>query len=682
MVADEDDARGSRGAKLIGYTALLARYSIEVPKPRCQSFVGTQRTTHETELGRVETWTKQALLDSSDVGHLIFAVKREDIDLVVLAKIFEHVDPAELCAAIGAKPSSMYLRRLWFFYEFLTGRRLELPDSTSTAGYADVLPVAEYYTRPTPVKLARYRVNNNLLGNSGWCPIIRKTKTLQEFEGKRLNDRANSAVQKMNPADLARAVSYLHTKETHASFELEKESPSDRAERFVKTLLDKSTQGHGRPWWDEARYAELYNELTSPKFPTGGYREEDVWIGEQPRLDRPETIDWVGTSWEDVRDLMDAHASAWQMHQLKERKQAVDGAIVVDEKPYDFRASCGDPFVDFLFAGCLSFGFVYVHPLPDCNGRIHRLMLQHVLGSMQFTPVGVPIPISAAILSDRFGYSAALEAHSRRVLSFVDYKTFSDDEGAKVKVPRDATIYYRYIDLTPQLEALCGWFEKAVTEELVGELRIIRFFDRAKEAMRAVVDMPDKLERLFLSLAFHNFKRGDGFIVGASKRRKHFAALDAEDFSGLQQALQDSWDETGSSDGAGVWWKSEDLTEEQTLWFAYRYGVKIQVEEVGPGQFKAKIIGRFDGLPVLALETSLLHVEVERRAALEAAWVLANEAALAQVRDWHLQRGDWNAVARMLAPRGSQLEDLATRAQRQLALEGKFHRHLLGPDEQ
>lgn len=70
-----------------------------------------------------------------------------------------------------------------------------------------------------------------------------------------------------------------------------------------------------------------------------------------------------------------------------------------------------------------------------------------------------------------------------------------------------------------QLEALCGWFEKAVTEELVGELRIIRFFDRAKEAMRGVVDMPDKLERLFLKLAFHNFERGDGFVVGASKQK-------------------------------------------------------------------------------------------------------------------------------------------------------------------
>lgn len=681
-VANENDAGAPGGPEPIGYTALLARYSIEVARPRCQSYIGTQRATRETEVGRVETWTKQALLDESDVGHLLFVVKREDIDLLVLTKVFEHVDPAELCAAIGAKPTSMYLRRLWFFWEFLTGRALALPDSTSTTGYTDVLPTAEYYTRPAPLKLARYRVNNNLLGNSGWCPIVRKTKKLEDFETKRLNDRASSAVQQMNPADLARAIGYLHTKETHASFELEEESPSDRANRFAKALFDKSTQGRGTPWWNEARYAELYNELASPKFSTGGYRNEEVWIGQQPRLDRPAKIDWVGANWEDVRDLMDSHASAWQRHQLKELKQAVDGATIVDGKPYEFQASCGDPFVDFLFAGCLSFGFVYIHPLLDCNGRIHRLMLQHILGSMRFTPAGVPIPISAAILNDRFGYVAALEAHSKRVLRFVNYETFSDDEGTKVKVPREATPYYRYIDMTSQLEALCGWFETGITKELVDELRIIRFFDRAKDAMREVVAMPDKLERQFLSLAFHNFERGNGFIVGASKRKKLFGALDAEDFRGLQQALRDSWDETGSDDGGGLRWKAEDLTEEQTLWFAYRHGVTIEVDEVGPGQFKAKVIRRLDGFPVLTIEMSALHVEAEWRTALESAWALANEAALTQVRELRVQLGDWNAVARSLAPRGSQLEDLATRAERQLALEGKFHRRLLGPNEQ
>lgn len=550
-MAEENTARPARREARIGYTALIARYAIEVPEPRCQSYIGTQRTTEKTELGREEIWTKQALIDDSDVGHLIFVVKREDLDLVVLARIFEHVDPDELCAAIGAKPNSTYLRRLWFFYEFVTGRALGLPDSSSTAGYADVLPIAEYYTRPDPKKLSRYRVNDNLLGNRGWCPIVRKTEKLQEFETKKLNELADAAVQKMNPTDLARAIRYLNTKETHASFELEREEPSDRAERFVKALLDKNTQGAGDTWWYEARYAELCNELTSPKFPTGGYREEDVWVGEQPRLDRPEKVSWVGASWEDVRNLMGWHALAWQMHHMKALKQPVAGALVVDGKPYAFQASCGDPFVDFLFAGCLSFGFVYIHPLPDCNGRIHRLMLQHVLASMRFTPLGVPIPISAAILNDRFGYDAALEAHSRRVLHFVGHETFSDDEGAKVKVPREATIYYRYIDMTPQLEALCGWFEEGVKKELVDELRILRFFDRAKAVMREVVDMPDKHERLFLTLAFHNFQRGEGFTVGASKRKRHFSMLEDQDFKDLQESLQDGWDETGSNDEAG-----------------------------------------------------------------------------------------------------------------------------------
>jgi Fic family protein len=39
-------------------------------------------------------------------------------------------------------------------------------------------------------------------------------------------------------------------------------------------------------------------------------------------------------------------------------------------------------------AAATAFGFVYVHPFQDGNGRIHRCLVHHVLAERKFTPPG------------------------------------------------------------------------------------------------------------------------------------------------------------------------------------------------------------------------------------------------------------------------------------------------------
>ena len=48
-------------------------------------------------------------------------------------------------------------------------------------------------------------------------------------------------------------------------------------------------------------------------------------------------------------------------------------------------------------ASALAFGFVYIHPCADGNGRLHRYLLHHVLARRGFNPPGVAFP-SATIL--------------------------------------------------------------------------------------------------------------------------------------------------------------------------------------------------------------------------------------------------------------------------------------------
>ena len=67
-------------------------------------------------------------------------------------------------------------------------------------------------------------------------------------------------------------------------------------------------------------------------------------------------------------------------------------------------------------AAALAFGFVYVHPFEDGNGRLHRYLIHHVLAERGFNPPGMVFPVSAAILDRIVDYRKILETYSARLL--------------------------------------------------------------------------------------------------------------------------------------------------------------------------------------------------------------------------------------------------------------------------
>src|SRR5690606_4093724 len=67
-------------------------------------------------------------------------------------------------------------------------------------------------------------------------------------------------------------------------------------------------------------------------------------------------------------------------------------------------------------AAAIAFGFVYLHPMSDGNGRIHRFLINDTLLRDQAIPAGVILPVSATITSVRefgHGYDRVLEVFSR-----------------------------------------------------------------------------------------------------------------------------------------------------------------------------------------------------------------------------------------------------------------------------
>ncbi|MEY4512112.1 MAG: hypothetical protein RLZZ450_4234 [Pseudomonadota bacterium] len=523
----------------VGYVAVIERLGLSVPLPRRTSSIGPgARVRQPTAEGVHESFPEQFAREDI-VDHLVFALKYDGVDLLVLRSVFETIGPDQLTRAIEKSPTSAYLRRLWFFYEWLLGDQLAIAD-VAGGPYVDALDQDDYVTRQGE-KIRRHRVNFNLLGaSSDWCPVVRRTEELRKYEKAEVNQLAQSVVNDLSPNDLQRAIRYLYTKETRASFEIERATPSDRMERFVEALFSR-TEGPGPLWWDENELINIASIIISdPRFAPKSTRTSEVRVSEQRLISGHERVHYIAPRHKDIKHLMTAFVAAWRSHHLVPMQRAAPGAIVgSDGRPYAVRASTGDPFVDFVIAGCLSFGFVYLHPFEDGNGRLHRLILHRVLAVAGFTPREVLIPTSAAILHDPHGYDVALEDFSKRVMPFVEYAI--DPGDGSMQVRNDTVHLYRYPDLTLQVESLFRWFEAAVKTELVEELQVLRAMDAAKASMRALVELPDQREDLFLRLVVQSQREGRGFTVSKAKREKLFAELTDEEVRRLEASIESAF---------------------------------------------------------------------------------------------------------------------------------------------
>src|SRR4030042_5497200 len=138
-------------------------------------------------------------------------------------------------------------------------------------------------------------------------------------------------------------------------------------------------------------------------------------------------------------------------------------------------------------AAAITYGVVFLHPFEDGNGRIHRFLIHNILARRGFTPEGVMFPISASMLKNPADYDASLEAFSRHLMALVEYSL--DEEGC-MTVHNDTAMWYCYIDMTPQAEALFHFIDQTIDKELPSELAFLANYDKHKKAIQQTEDMP------------------------------------------------------------------------------------------------------------------------------------------------------------------------------------------------
>ena len=114
------------------------------------------------------------------MGHLTFALKYEGINLLFFKKFFEKVPTEEITTLILSENTGKYIRKIWFLYEWLMQSVLPISD-LSIKGYELLVDEKLQFANEKSINSSRHRIKNNLPGTINFCPLIHKTKILENF---------------------------------------------------------------------------------------------------------------------------------------------------------------------------------------------------------------------------------------------------------------------------------------------------------------------------------------------------------------------------------------------------------------------------------------------------------------------------------------------------------------------
>ena len=488
--------------RLAGWAALVQTFGILAPVRRPSAVSGQHVKASRREERGWNVFDKRYWPGESFGDQLGFALRHEDLDLLVLKRLFEAVPRDTVTAFVRSAPTGATNRRAWFFYEFLTGRTLDIPDAE--ASFTDLLDDRLYFTA-APRLSRRHKVRDNLLGTAAFCPVIRKTPALIEFGVRTLGTKANEVIGRTRANVVARAASFLLLADSRASFEIEGEKPPrGRLERWGRAVLQA---GKNPLTLDEI--VRLHTVLIEDtRFTSAGLRPDGIFLGERDHEGDP-LPEFIGARPEDLQPLM-------------------QGMIAANERMREGELD------SVLQAAATAFGFVYVHPFQDGNGRLHRCLIHHVLAERKFTPPGMVFPVSPVMLDRIDTYRDTLRAHSGPLMNFIEWRPTPE---RNVEVLNDTADLYRYFDCTEAAEFLYACVARAIDKDLPQEIDFLRRNDEAMRRVMNMVEMPDRMaENLVRFIRLNEGK------LGHKRREGEFEKLTDDEVASVETIVREAFE--------------------------------------------------------------------------------------------------------------------------------------------
>ncbi len=502
MPAHVSEIAGERtpaAARPAGYAALVAAFGLQVPAPDMLLAIGAKHTMRQE--GRWRILTPRYQPGDTISAHLDFALRHEGVDLGILNALFTVMPKGTIEEWVRSEPTGQHARRVWFFYEWLTGQKLALPDAPKAPYVGALDEKHQFAVRGETV--TRYRIRNNLPGTSDFCPLIRRTDHLTAITGTALADEARRVVQRIAPDLLARAAAFLLLEDSKASYVIEGERPpQDRIQRWGQAIGEAGQ--HPLTTDELLRLQRIV--IGKARFMHFGWRTEGGFVGKRDRETNAPIPDHISARHEDIARL-------------------IDGLIAYAERVER------DGFDPVVAAAAVAFGFIFIHPFEDGNGRIHRWLVHHILSRSGFNPPGMIFPVSAVFLEQIERYKEVLEHYSHPRLLLTQWET---TPSLNVRVLEQTLDLFRFFDATSQAEFLADSVVQTIRNTLPNEVEYLRRYDQAKQRIGAFIDMPDATFDLMMGFLSQN--RGH---FSQRARSKEFVEMTDEEAAAIESIYQD-----------------------------------------------------------------------------------------------------------------------------------------------
>ncbi|MFJ2692384.1 Fic family protein [Pseudomonas sp. NPDC087336] len=433
------------------------------------------------------------------LGHVLFALKHEGINLTILAQALPQISPQALESELQKAPNGIYIRKACFLYEAFTGEGLA-QHSPVKGSFIPLFDPKQYLTMPGE-RNSRWRVEFNGLGTLAYCATVERTPQITALLEHDILARAQQFIQNLPAGMMDRAINWAYLNETRDSFAIEKESPSeDKSRRFIQLLK----QAHERIPLSEDYLVNLQNAtISNPYDMAAAFRHEQNHLANG--LQGAAGVTYVPPEPDLCRELMNE-----LMALGNEATKHIDPLVA---------------------AGVISFGFVFLHPFMDGNGRLSRFLIHQTLCRAGALENGFLLPVSVAMKREERLYLEALQEFSRPAREFWDVRWI--DQGNLSFNFTGHSAIYRFWDATPGVRFTLEMAKRALEVELREKTIFLENYDKIVKAVDERYDVrgSDLSNLVMMCLAQNG-------TVSKHRRKQFKYSVQEEVFDYIEQVTQ------------------------------------------------------------------------------------------------------------------------------------------------